>query len=64
MPVQYSKTLQVRAEYLISVSFKLFSYMHMNPSGEIMCTIHSQVIEENQKELQPGAVLVLRQVAL
>ena len=27
-----------------------------------MCTIHSKVVEDHQKELQPGAVLVLRQV--
>ena len=27
-----------------------------------MCTIHSQVLEENQGELVPGAVLILRQV--
>ncbi len=29
-----------------------------------MCTIHSQVLEENQRELLPGAVLVLREVNL
>ena len=27
-----------------------------------MCTIHSKVVEDHQKELHPGAVLVLRQV--
>ena len=31
-------------------------------AGEVMCTIHSKVVEDHQKELQPGAVLVLRQV--
>ena len=28
-----------------------------------MCTLHSQVLEEHKKELQVGAVLVLRQVS-
>ena len=31
-------------------------------AGEVMCTIHSKVVEDYQKELHPGAVLVLRQV--
>ena len=29
-----------------------------------MCTIHSKVVEDHQKELHPGAVLVLRQVSI
>ncbi|XP_064401292.1 homologous recombination OB-fold protein-like [Halichondria panicea] len=33
-------------------------------SGEILCTIHSRVFEEHQKELQPGAAIILRQVSL
>ena len=28
-----------------------------------MCTIHSRVVEDYQKDLHPGAVLVLRQVS-
>ncbi len=31
-------------------------------SGEVLCTLHAKVLEEYQRELQPGAVLVLRQV--
>ena len=31
-------------------------------AGEILCTIHRKVLEEHQRELQPGSVLVLRQV--
>ena len=31
-------------------------------AGEIMCTLHARVVEEYQRELQPGAVLILRQV--
>ena len=30
--------------------------------GEILCTIHSKVFEDHQKELQPGAAIILRQV--
>ena len=29
-----------------------------------MCTIHSKVVEDHQRELHPGAVLVLRQVSI
>ncbi len=40
------------------------STLSVSPSytGEILCTIHSRVFEEHQKELQPGAAIILRQV--
>ena len=31
-------------------------------TGEILCTIHQSVMEEHKQELQPGAVIILRQV--
>ena len=30
--------------------------------GEVLCALHHKVVEDHQKELTPGAVLVLRQV--
>ena len=30
--------------------------------GEMLCTIHQSVMDEHCHELQPGAVLILRQV--
>jgi hypothetical protein len=35
-----------------------------DPTGEILCTIHRSVMEEHGQELQPGAVLILRQVTV
>ena len=37
-------------------------YYCTNLIGEVLCTIHTKVLDDHQKELQPGAVLVLRQV--
>jgi len=34
----------------------------VNLIGEVLCTIHTKVLDDHQKELQPGAVLILRQV--
>ena len=55
--------------YLLQVTWQC--YMEVLSSchvgfliGEIMCSVHSQVLEENQRTLQPGAVLVLRQVSI
>lgn len=31
---------------------------------EVMCTIHSKVVVDHEKELQRGAVLVVRQVGV
>ena len=31
-------------------------------AGEILCTIHQSVMEDHRQELQPGAVIILRQV--
>ena len=42
----------------------LLFVMNCLHSGEVMCTIHSKVVEDHQKELHPGAVLVLRQVSV
>ena len=50
--------------YLVSqVLYELF-FLTCVYSGEVMCTIHSKVVEDHQKELHPGAVLVLRQVSI
>ena len=38
--------------------------IHNDMSGEAMCCIHSKVVEDYQKDLHPGAVLILRQVSL
>ncbi len=32
-------------------------------TGEIMCALHDRVLDEYKKQLQVGAVLVLRQVS-
>lgn len=60
MQVQFSRTPQV-CTYVQAMNF-CESLSSVIGAGEIMCTIHSQVLEEYHRELQPGAVLVLRQV--
>lgn len=61
MQVQFSRTPQV-CTYVQAMNFFCESLSSVICAGEIMCTIHSQVLEEYRRELQPGAVLVLRQV--
>ena len=39
------------------------NYFRNDLSGEAMCCIHSKVVEDYQKDLHPGAVLILRQVS-
>ncbi|KAL5496327.1 hypothetical protein EMCRGX_G012586 [Ephydatia muelleri] len=35
-----------------------------DPTGEVVCALHHKVVEEHQRELTPGAVMVLRQVSV